>query len=208
MRDDIRSSLQLKTITFNSYSEYEIKNILKERIKHGFNNIKAISNELIELIARIISKDKRGDCRVAIEALFNSAQLAESKNRNEIAQEDMRQALRIAINKSDKVLVSKLKDNQLLVLYLVTNLEFKSLDDLHKSYRDTIQKEKMNIESITRVMIFYIINYLDDLCLIEKSVITEMEGGVPRKRTKIIPKVDKEVVLDELVIRGLRLSNQ
>ncbi len=208
LRDNIRSSLQLKQIIFNPYSEHEIKNILKDRIKNGFHNIKAISNELLELIARIISKEKRGDCRVAIEALFYSAQLSESRNRNEIIQEDVRQALKIAINKSDKSLISKLKDNQLLVLYLVTNLEFKSLDDLHKGYHDTIQKEKMNIEGISRVMIFYILNYLDDLCLIEKTIITEMENGIPRKRTKINPNVDKEVVLDELVIRGLRLSNQ
>lgn len=171
LKDSVRSSLQLKTIIFNPYSETEIKNIIKTRIKNGFIDEKAIDKELIDSIASICVKERRGDCRVAIEAVFYSAQIAESHNRKIIEKEDVRKALKLAINNSDKSLVQKLKDNQLLILYLVSSIKFNTLDEIHKSYLETIKKERLKIEPITKVMVFHIVNYLDDLCLINKKIL-------------------------------------
>ncbi len=207
-KDSIRSSLQLKTLVFNPYSEKEIKGIIKDRISSGFYDPKAILTESIDLIAKRVSKEKRGDCRVAIETVFNSAQIAESKKRNQIFKEDVQQALKIAINDSNKVLVSKLKDNQLLTLHVISSYEFNTIEDIHNNYIAAIKRGKLNIDNITKIMIFYILNYLDDLCLIEKSISTEMKDGIPRKSTKIEVQVDKEIVLDELIIRGLRLTRE
>jgi len=207
-KDSIRSSLQLKTLVFNPYSENEIKGIIKERIKQGFCDEKAILTESIDLISKRVSQEKKGDCRVAIEAVFNAAQIAESKKRNQIHKEDVQEALKKAINNSDKVLISKLKDNQLLTLYVVSTFDFNTIEDIHKNFVETIIKERLDIERITTVMVFHILNYLDDLCLIEKLVTTEMESGTPRKGTKIKLNIDRGLILDELIIRGLRLTRE
>src|SRR3989344_471437 len=207
-KDSIRSSLQLKTLVFNPYSENEIKHIIRERVKQGFHDYKAILDESIDLIAKRVSEEKKGDCRVAIEAVFNAAQIAESKKRNQIHKEDVQEALKKAINNSDKVLISKLKDNQLLTLYVVSTFDFNTIEDIHKNFVETIIKERLDIERITTVMVFHILNYLDDLCLIEKLVTTEMESGTPRKGTKIKLNIDRGLILDELIIRGLRLTRE
>lgn len=207
LKDSVRSSLQLKTIVFNPYSAQEIKRILKERINLGFVDAKAISSELIDFIADQCVKERSGDCRVAIEAVFYSAQLSESNRRLKIEIDDVRRALKTAINKSDKLLVQKLKDNQLLTLYVVCSTKFNTLEEIHKNYVEVIKNEKINVEKITREMIFHIINYLENLCLISKSISIVMDDkNIPRRNTKIVCNIDDNLVVEELIIRGLRLS--
>jgi Cdc6-like AAA superfamily ATPase len=209
LRDDIRSSLQLKTIVFDPYSESELKNILNDRIKNGYKNPEAISKDLIDLIAKRVSDNKGGDCRVAIEAVFYAAQFAEMKKNPQIEKEHVYEALKIAINESDKMLISKLQDNQLLTLFVVSQFQYKSIDEIREHYIHVIKNDKLNIEPISTVMIFHIVNYLNDLCLIKKSIITDMgEDKIPKNRTNIEVKVDKQLILDELVMRGLRLANK
>lgn len=208
LRDSIRSSLQLKQIIFSPYSKNELRKIIKDRIKKGLKDTNAISEESINLISEIVSREKKGDCRVAIEAIFYAAQIAESKNKNEISKEYIHEALKNAINQSDKLLINKLKDNQLLTLYVVSYFKYESLDEIHKSFVATIKKDNLKIDAITKVMIFHIINYLDDLCLIHKTIETKIEEGIPRRRTKIQMSVNPELIIDELAIRGLRLSKE
>jgi Cdc6-like AAA superfamily ATPase len=209
LRDSIRSSLQLKKITFNPYSENEIKKILNVRIKKGLFDSEAIEKSLIDLIAKTCVKKRRGDCRVAIESVFYSAQIAESNDRNYVLREDVKKALGFAIDKSDKVLVEKLRDNQLMILYLLCSSKFNNLEELHFHYIDIIKKEKLKIDSITKVMVFHIINYLDNLCLIDKKVTVSMDkNNIPRRNIDITCKVNAGIVIDELSIRGLRLANE
>lgn len=209
LKDSVRSSLQLKTIVFNPYSVPEIKKILKDRIKFGFVDTKAISQEIIDFISEQCVKERRGDCRVALESVFYSAQIAESQNRDKIEIDDVRKAIKTARYKSDKLLVEKLKDNQLLTLYLVCDTKFNTLEDLHKNYIEVIKNERMNIEKITREMIFHIINYLEDLCLINKKISIVMDNkNIPRRNTNIICNIETNLVVDELIIRGLRLSQK
>jgi len=208
LRDSIRSSLQLKQIIFSPYSKNELRKIIKDRIKKGLKDTNAISEESIDLISETVSREKKGDCRVAIETIFYAAQIAESKNKNEISKEYIHEALKNAINQSDKLLINKLKDNQLLTLYVVSYFEYESLDEIHRSFIATIKKDSLKIDTITKVMIFHIINYLDDLCLIHKTIETKIEEGIPRRRTKIQMSVNSELIIDELAIRGLRLSKE
>jgi len=208
LKDSVRSSLQLKTIVFNPYSEQEIKKIIKERVKYGFFDSKSISQSLIDFISERCVKERKGDCRVAIESVFYSAQLAESNGRLTIDIDDVRKALKIAINKSDKSLVQKLKDNQLLTLYVICSTKFNTLEDIHKNYTDTIKNEKINVDKITKEMIFHIINYLEDLCLVTKNIAVVMDNNIPRRNTKIICNIDENLVYDELIIRGLRLTQK
>lgn len=206
LKDSLRSSLQLKTVIFNPYTKASIMKILKTRIKDGFVNDKAISSDLIERVAEACVKERRGDCRVAIEAVFYAAQTAEAQGRRMIQEDDIRKALKIAISKSDKALVQKLKDNQLLVLYLVCSTSSRTLEEMHKGFVEAIRNEKLKIEPVTKVMVFHILNYLDDLCLINKKIEVTMENNIPRRSTQITCNVDRTTVLEELVIRGLRLS--
>ena len=74
LQDKTRSSLQLKPLVFAPYSIPQIINILRARIKKGFIKESSISDELIKKIAEDTERIKKGDCRVAIETLFYSAQ--------------------------------------------------------------------------------------------------------------------------------------
>lgn len=57
-------------------------------------------------------------------------------------------------------------------------------------------------------MIFHIINYLDYLCLINKTIPIVMDNNIPRRNTKITCNIDTNLVIAELIIRGLRLSQK
>ncbi len=208
LNESTRSSLQIKSIIFNPYNENEIKRIIKDRIKNGFKNENAISEEFIDFISKQIAREKKGDCRIAIETIFYSAQLAESKNRIIISKEDIEKSLKISINELNRTLVNKLKDNQLLTLFVVSHFEFKTIEDIHKHYINRIKEDKLNIEPINKTMIFNIINYLVDLCLIKKEIVGKIEKGIPIKRTEISTIIDKELIIDELIMRDLKLSKR
>ncbi len=209
LKDYIRSSLQLKQITFNPYSENEIKKILKVRIRRGFIDENAIDKSFIDSIAQICVKRRRGDCRVAIEAVFYAAQNAEANKRSNIIEEDIKKALKLAIDQSDKMLVQKLRDNQLLILYVLCSHQKENLEEIHENYMNILKSDKLKIEPITKIMVFHIINYLDDLCLIDKKIVVSLDDKkIPRRNMNITCNVNQGTVIDELSVRDLRLSNE
>ena len=206
--DKIRSSLQLTEIIFPPYNANEIQNIIKQRIKLGFKEPRAISDELINYISQKVVEEKRSDCRLAIEIIFYSALEAESDNEKTINQKHVNSAVKSAIYSLDKQMVTKLDDHQLLTLCATCINHINSVEDLYKSYSSLIKDNHLNIKTKGKVMVVHhYLNYLDDIGAIDKNVdVTMTKDNVPKKSLKTKCKIDKDIVLEELNIRGLRLT--
>lgn len=203
----VRSSLQLKQITFVPYTFKQIKRIVKARVSMGFLNPKAISDELIDFLAEEVEKTRRGDCRVAIETAFYAAQTAEIDNRKEILKEDIGKALKASIRASDKEKITKLRDHQLLVLYAVMLSQGKTLSAVYEHYVNELRDQNPSFKPHSRIMTFHTINCLDDFGLISKKIeILKDQKGIPHRTIRVRSLVDDDVVLDELRVRDLRLS--
>ena len=207
IRDSTRSSLQLKNITFSPYSADKLKQIVKKRIEIGFIDPKAISEQSIDIICQDTAHKRKGDCRVAIETTFYAAQNAESKGRTKIIHKDITNALKIVINSLDKERISKLKDNQLIVLFCCLLENKRSLDNFYRDYSRCAKSHNFKIQS--KGMVFHIIQYLSDMGFIDKSHTIEKEANLPPKRIMEIKcKISYDPILNELRLRDLRLSKE
>ncbi|MBI2558826.1 AAA family ATPase [Candidatus Woesearchaeota archaeon] len=206
--DRIRSSLQLTEIVFPPYGINEIQNIIKQRIRLGFKDPKAISDELINFISQKVLEEKRSDSRLAIEIIFNTALEAESDGEATINLKHINSALKSSIYALDKQMISKLDDHQLLTLCATCLNNISSVEDLYKSYSSLIKDNRLNIKAKGKVMVVHhYLNYLDDVGAIDKRIDVAMtKDNVPRKSLKTKCKIDRQLVLEELSIRGLRLT--
>jgi len=202
----IRSSLQLKDVIFQPYKSNEIKNIIYQRIKPGFINPASISAELIETISNRVAIERRGDCRLALDIIFYAASEAEREKQQEISIKHVEKALSLAVNYRDKQIVSKLKDDQLLTLLAVCYNNVKSLEDLHKRYSSIVTNNKLAIKIKGKVMIFHFLNHLDDLGLVDKKINFVVEKNLQRRSLNVKCRINRNIVLDELNIRGLQLT--
>lgn len=208
LKDGTRSSLQLKTVVFAPYNANKLKEIIKKRVKLGFHNESAISDELIGIISEETAKRKRGDCRVAIESIFYAAQNAEMKNRKNICFDDVKSALKLVMQSIDKERIGKLKDNQLIVLYctLVKDKDI-TLQSFYQAYLDIIKN--ISVKRQSHISIYHILDYLDDLGLIDKSVkVIKLPNKTPKRMMHLEPNIDDSIVFDELGIRDIRLSRR
>ena len=102
----------------------------------GLANV--LAHHLAEIDA-IEERIKKGDCRVAIETLFYAAQNAEMDGRDEIIEKDITKALKISIEQADREKLTKLKDNQLLILYSMLYEDELTLTDAYKNYVEIIK---------------------------------------------------------------------
>ena len=205
--DKIRSSLQLKNIIFRSYKANDIKNILNQRIKWGFFERSSISDELVDTISHRVEIERKGDCRVALDVIFYAALEAEREGQKQISEKHVEKALSIAVNNRDKQIISKLKDEQLLTLLAVCFNNIGSLEDLHKKYTDIIISNKLAVKTKSKIMIFHMLNHLTDLGLVDKNIEVTMEKNLQRRTLNAKCRINKVAVIDELNIRGLRLTD-
>ena len=209
LQDKTRSSLQLKPLIFAPYSVPQIINILKSRTKKGFINEKAISEELIKKIAEDTERIKKGDCRVAIETLFYAAQNAEMDGRDEIIEKDITKALKISIEQADREKLTKLKDNQLLILYSMLYEDELTLTDAYKNYVEIIKEENLPVKPVSKIMVFWILDILENIGLIDKRIDMKKDiRGIPRRNIKIKLKVSHDIIFNELSLRDLRLNHR
>lgn len=203
--DNIRSSLQLKPLVFKPYNVNHIKNILKQRIKYGFINEDSISEDLINKIAEKVVSERRSDCRLALDILFIAAAEAEDNNKDKIYENFVEKALRIATRNIDKKAVTKLSDDQLLTLFAICQNNTETLEQLHKNYVRVIRQNKLKVKEKSKIMVFHMLNYLEDLGIINKKIDIRRTDNVPVRIMKAQCIIDKTIVFDELSIRGLRL---
>ncbi|MHA2338781.1 MAG: Cdc6/Cdc18 family protein [Candidatus Hodarchaeales archaeon] len=110
----IKSSLAKNIIHFPSYTENEIKDILKERTKISLIE-GAVLDQILDSISEIAA-EKGGDARLAIELLWRTAKMAESSQKLVIHPNHLRQAI-TSINPINKQILDDLTFNELLSLY-------------------------------------------------------------------------------------------
>ncbi len=86
----VRSSLLSREIMFEPYTPVQLKEILKERVKHAFF-ANVLDNEVINVAAAHAAKHN-GDARMAIESLLIAGRLAERENAKKVTLAHLRKA--------------------------------------------------------------------------------------------------------------------
>jgi len=87
-----KSSLQPIPVIFSPYEAEELRNILKERVKAGFQP-RALSAKLLDLVAEKASES--GDVRLAFNILLTAGVLADQSNAEEISEKHINEAEKI-----------------------------------------------------------------------------------------------------------------
>lgn len=200
----IRSSLQLRRISFSNYSKNQIYKILKSRADEGLQE-KKIENVLLDFISEKVSKDYTGDCRVAIKVLFYAAQLAEEGNKEKIDELDINKAFPKASKDLEKNKLTRLSNRNFLILYAIKESKDKTMESVYNEFQSII-KTDINVKEIGKTMFYYVIEYLENQGLIKRNVETTKIGNEPPRRIiKITCNVKSETIEDELKNRFLEL---
>ena len=200
----IRSSLNLRIIYFEPYNKKEIKEILRDRIRLGFKNEQAITNQQLDYISEIIVNEKNGDCRTAIKTLFYSAKEAEEKERAVIEDRDIQLMFNKAVKDIEKSRVTKLTNTQLFVLYAVIDSEDKQVKGIHQKYLEFTNKIKIE-SNLSEISVYMWLDYLVQQGLVEKRF-KIIKGEIPRREVKFNAKIKKEIVQEEVDMRLVHLS--
>ena len=130
------------------------------------------------------------------------------EERDQIIEKDINKALKISIEQVDKEKLTKLKDNQLLVLYSLIYENELTLTDAYKNYLEIIKGENIPMKPVSKVMVFFILDTLENLGIIDKRIDMKKDTkGIPRRNIKIKLKIDSNIIFDELSLRDLRLSS-
>lgn len=191
----ISSSLQLRVILFKPYKASEIYEILKGRIKKGFTKeaLVRLDDNLIKGFSKVIEKEKRGDCRLAIGGIFYAAQTAESKNRKEITQEDLERGFNYSVRESQKSRIEKLNHKQFFVLYSIFQSKKNTYNEIYETYLNFL--DDFPLKPLRKTMFYYLIEYLADQDIVVKQL--KKDSNVRGKEYEIETKIDKGVVEEE-----------
>lgn len=191
-----RSSLQLKKVYFNPYNETQLDHILNKRAQLGLRRNSVITKEDIRQIAKKTAKERRGDCRVALDTLFRIATLSETAGIQKIDDKTIEKMFNEAIWNIQEEMVMRLTNNQLAVLASCSGK--KTLENIYETYKKVAKMMKVNI--IGKTMMYYTLYYLEVQGLLERETY-QTEGDELQKKTKIRLAITKEIVDDELMKR-------
>ncbi len=204
----VRSSLQLRRVSFERYSKGQLCNILKLRAKAGFKYDTNIQSTLLSLIAAEVADKYNGDCRVAIKALLYAAQNAENLRKSAIEESDVTRAFPKALDDIARSKLSRLSNRDFLVLFSIEESKEKTTDAIYKTFLDLIH-QGLNVEKIKPTMFYYVLNYLDTHGLIKRKLdIEKIKDAPPRRIVRVSGNIDKKILEEELNNRMLKLSNR
>ncbi|MCD6575992.1 MAG: AAA family ATPase [Nanoarchaeota archaeon] len=126
----IRSRLMLKHIEFKPYSLNEIYGILKERVRLALRK-DAIDTSLLKQIANITYN--KGDVRVGLYLIRESAKLAEQEGKRKVSKEHIKKAME---NVLDKTLEEeKLNKDEMLIVEIVKEHDGEVSGKLYEIYK-------------------------------------------------------------------------
>jgi len=132
IEDRLRSRLFLAEVEFPQYKRSELVDIIRERIDYALAP-DSISNELIEIVATLSS----GDARVALQTVRAAAMSADSRRRDSIVIENVREAIKGARKSKLEYVKSKLNEHQkFLMNEIERNREIDS-GELFRKYQDS-----------------------------------------------------------------------
>ncbi|MBU1197325.1 AAA family ATPase [Candidatus Micrarchaeota archaeon] len=184
MDERARSSLRFKPLEFKAYTPIQLKQILGERAKDAFVP-GSFSEEVIGLCAGHSAKHK-GDARVAIEALRQSARVAERKGHREITVGDVKEAFAAGDDASLKKNVDFMNPNERLLLEILQDAKKDDTDltsrEVYTAFSD--KKKDLGEEALSERQIR---NYLE---VFERAKIVETKlidaPGSEKGKTKRI----------------------
>lgn len=131
--DRLRSRLFLAEVEFPSYRTSEVIDILKDRIRYAFAP-DSISHRLTELIAVW----SNGDARVALQTLRAAAKIADTKKRDEISIEELKEAFKSARKSKRDYVKSKLDEHQRFLLEVIEKRRKISSGELFDLYAKSV----------------------------------------------------------------------
>lgn len=165
----ISSSLNIEELQFKSYNLAEMKDILQERAEYG---LRKFEEGVIILCANQAVK-KGGDVRVGLDCLLKAARNSESKRKDYISVEDVKEILKDVKKAKPEILKEKIKPEEKIILAVIKEKEKINSGEIYQ-----ICKEKFDFsERFTREMI----EHLSELKLIK---VEEVGSGI-RGRTRI-----------------------
>lgn len=166
----ISSSLNLEEIKFRPYSIEEMKDILKDRASNALGKVE---NGVIILCANQAVK-KGGDVRIGLDCLLKAAKNAESKGKDEVEIEDVKEILKEVKKIKPEIIKEKIKEEEKALLEII-----KERKEIQSGEIYEVCKDKFNFsERFARNMI----EHLSELKLIK---IKEINSGI-RGKTRII----------------------
>jgi Cdc6-like AAA superfamily ATPase len=169
----ISSSLNLEDVEFKSYTIGEMKDILDVRTK---NALRKVENGVVILCANQAVK-KGGDVRVGLDCLLKAARNSESKHKDIVEIEDVKEILKEVKKAKPEILKEKIKSEEKILLEIIKENDKINSGNLYK-----ICKKKYDFsERLIREMI----DHLSEIKLIK---IKEINEGI-RGKTRIFSAV-------------------
>lgn len=159
--DSTLSTLQRNIIRFNKYTKNEIIEILKSRAKVAIRpNI--VDDEIFSMISDMIYK--KGDIRIALELLWASIKIAESKGLKVITLECVRLANNENLLSYSIDFLNSLKTHKLLFILSIlrvlrkSNLHFTTISDIQNEFNRLCENLYLSTRSYSQIM-----NYLHEI---------------------------------------------
>jgi len=178
----VKSSLSEEEILFPPYNALQLQDILKHRIKLGFEP-KALSEEVIPKCAALAAQE-HGDARRALDLLRVAGEIAERQNESKITEKHVDHALeKIDYDRIIESVKSLPKQTKLL-LWSIIELEEKEQEniqtgDVYGIYEDTCKK--CALHPLTQRRVSDLLSELDMLGIINAKVISLGRYGRTRE---------------------------
>jgi cell division control protein 6 len=165
----VSSSLNIENIEFKPYKLDEMKTILEDRAKNG---LRKVEKGVIILCANQAVK-KGGDVRIGLDCLLKSARNSETKGKEIVEVEDVKEILKEVKKVKPEILKEKIKPEEKTVLEIIKENDKISSGDLYE-----ICKNKYNFSDR------FIRNMVKHLSEIKLIKIKEINEGI-RGKTRI-----------------------
>ncbi len=173
----VKSSLGEEEILFKPYNAMQLKDILMNRVKEGFNQ-SDIDNVVVNKCAALAAQE-HGDARRALDLLRVAGELAERLGDVKVEEKHVNMAEeKIDIDKIIEIIKTQPKQSQ-AVLYAIINCDEKCLTgDVFEKYKDICLKN--NIKILTQRRVGDLINEMDMLSILTSKVISKGRYGRTR----------------------------
>ncbi|MHA2288419.1 MAG: ORC1-type DNA replication protein [Promethearchaeota archaeon] len=178
----VLSSLSEEEVVFHPYTAVELQDILQRRANACFNS-SAVGFGVINLCAALAAKE-HGDARRAIELLRVAAELAEREGKSSVSEDQVRNAQKQIDRDIVSEAMSKLPQQQKMVLYVIYLLEKSDTQnvftgDVYNLYRELC--ESTHFDKLTHRRVSDLINELDMLGLVSAKIMSKGRYGRTKK---------------------------
>lgn len=132
----VRSSLNVDEIEFRAYSLEEMRDILQNRINHGFHA--GVVDSTVVLLCANHAVQKGGDVRVGLECLLRAGRLAEQEGSNRVRAEHAKQILIKVKKVKPKIIKERISDVEKDILDVLGKKKLTS-GGLFQAYRKAVK---------------------------------------------------------------------